>query len=168
MVAELVRRVPNLWLSRSWTTRPQRPHEDADAYVFVDRTAFDQHVAAGGFLEWAEVFSGHLYGTPTPDPPPGHDIVLEIDVQGAEQVKVQRDDAVVVLLIPPTREEQRRRLVERGDPPDQVAERLAKAAEEEERARRVADHVVVNDELGRATDEVAGILARHRPAFGDT
>jgi guanylate kinase len=162
-----MRRVPHLWLSRSWTTRPHRPTEPADSYVFVDRATFDRRIGEGGFLEWAEVFSGHLYGTPIPDPPPGHDVVLEIDVQGAEQVRAAHPDAVIVLLVPPTRDEQIRRLTERGDPADQVAERVAKAEREEERGRVVADHVVVNDDLSRAIDEVAGILASHRSAAGD-
>lgn len=157
-----MRRVPNLWLSRSWTTRPRREGEPADAYVFVDRDTFDRRVAEGGFLEWAEVFGGHLYGTPTPEPPSGHDVVLEIDVQGAEQVRAAVDDAVIVLLLPPTRGEQERRLRERGDTDDQLAERLIKADREEQQARAVADHVVVNDDLDRTVSEVADIVVHHR------
>lgn len=160
-------RVPGLWLSRSWTTRPRRQGEPADAYVFVDRDTFDRRVAEGGFLEWAEVFGGNLYGTPTPEPPPGHDVVLEIDVQGAEQVRRAVDDAVIVLLLPPSRHEQERRLRDRGDTDDQLDERIAKADREERRAEAVADHVVVNDDLDRAVEEVAGILARHRSSTGE-
>jgi guanylate kinase len=97
-VAErLVESVPRLWLSRSWTTRTRRDGESADAYVFVDRDAFDRRVGDGGFFEWAE-FLGQRYGTPQPEPPPDDDVLLEIDVQGARQVVSQRPGAVVILL----------------------------------------------------------------------
>ncbi|MGH9189082.1 MAG: guanylate kinase [Acidimicrobiales bacterium] len=161
IVAALVDRVPGLWLSRSWTTRPPRGGESADAYVFVDGAAFEQASAAGQFLEQAEVF-GHRYGTPFADVPPGSDLLLEIDVQGAAQVRRQRPDAVVVLVEPPSRVVQQQRLEARGDDEALIARRLAKAESEESAARRLADHVVVNDDLGRVTDEVAGIVEGYR------
>jgi guanylate kinase len=161
LVARLMEGDDRLWLSRSWTTRPRRPGEPADAYNFVDRAAFEARVAAGGFLEWAE-FLGHLYGTPTPDPPAGQDVVLEIDLQGAEQVHARYPEAVIVLIQPPSRAVQEERLRKRGDPDDQIAKRLALAEHEEERGRQIAHHVVVNDDLERAVNEVAGILAQHR------
>ena len=161
-IAEAVlRRVPGLWLSRSWTTRPPRAGESPDAYVFVDRDAFEEAAAAGRFLERAEVF-GHLYGTPVPDVPTGHDLLLEIDVQGAAQVTTMRPDAVVVLVEPPSRGVQEQRLRARGDDEDVISARLARADDELGAARRMARHTVVNDDLDRAADEVAGIVESHR------
>ena len=153
--------MPNLWLSRSWTTRPPRDGEPADAYVFVDPAAFDAHLAGGGFLEWAEVF-GHRYGTPWPDPPGGADVLLEIDVQGAAQVKARHPDALVVFVEAPSRRAQEERLRGRGDRDDVIARRLAAAPHEEAAGRALADHVVVNDDLGRAVEEVAAILESRR------
>lgn len=147
VVRKLVERDPALWLSRSWTTRPRRPGEPADAYVFVDEPTFRRRVAEGGFLEHAE-FLGHLYGTPVPDElPAGHDLVLEIDVQGAEQVRARSPEALLVLLVAPSPEEQAARLIGRGDSPEQVERRLAKAGEEIAVARRLGAIEVVNDRL---------------------
>lgn len=150
-----------LWLSRSWTTRSRRAVEPPDAYTFVDRAAFEERVASGGFLEWNEHFD-ELYGTPTPEPPHGCDVLLEIDVDGAANVKRVRPDAVVILVLPPSRQAQEERLRGRGDAPATIARRLARAEYEEEKGRALADHVVVNDDLGRAVDEVVGILEAHR------
>jgi guanylate kinase len=154
-----------LWLSKSWTTRPRRPSETSDAYTFVDRDAFQDRIDAGGFLEWAE-FLGHLYGTPLPDAPPDQDVVLEIDLQGARQVKERHPDAQVVLLVPPSPEVQRERLRHRGDDAAEVDRRIAKGAEEMRLGRELTPFVVVNDDVDRAVAEVAGILDihRHRPS----
>ena len=152
---------PRLWLSRSWTTRARRPGEPADAYVFVDRPAFEARVAAGGFFEWAE-FLGNLYGTPVTDPVRGRDVLLEIDLQGARQVRRLRPDATLVLLLPPSAEVQADRLRGRGDDEAHVARRLAEGEEEERGGREIADFVVVNDTVAQATAEVASILGDRR------
>jgi guanylate kinase len=153
-----------LWLSRSWTTRPPRPGEAPDAYVFVDRDAFLRHAEAGGFLEYAQGTAGddNLYGTPMPHPPPGRDVLLEIDVQGAEQVLARDPDALVILVVPPSRDAQEARLRARGDDDAHIRRRLAMSAHEEEVGRRLASAVVVNDDLERAVDEVAAIVERRR------
>ena len=112
IVDALVERDPNLWLSRSWTTRRQRPGERPDAYVFTTTEAFEHHIEAGGFLEWTE-FLGNYYGTPRPDhldDPTRPDIVLEIELDGAQQVKQQYPNAILIFVLPPSREEQERRL----------------------------------------------------------
>lgn len=161
VVDALVAADPALWLSRSWTTRARRPGEAEDAYCFVDRHSFVAQVEAGGFLEWAE-YLGNLYGTPMPAPPPGWDVVLEIELQGAEQVRQARPEAVVVLVVAPSPEVQAQRLRERGDEAGQVARRLEVAAGEEQVGRALADHVVVNDDLDRAVAELTLILDWHR------
>jgi guanylate kinase len=159
----VVARDPKLWLSRSWTTRPRRPGEAEDAYVFVDDATFRRRVAEDGFFEWAEFF-GHLYGTPTDAAPAGCDVLLEIDIQGAAQVVRKRPDAVVILLVPPSSEIQAARLLGRGDAPDQVRRRIEAGRDEVRQARRMASHEVVNDDLVRATTEVAGIVEAARSA----
>ena len=127
----------------------------------MGRQAFDTCIKAGGFLEWAEVF-GHRYGTPWPKPPVGYDVLLEIDVQGAAQVKDRYPDATVVFIEAPSRQAQEERLRGRGDREDLIARRLAAAPEEERAGRALADFVVVNDDLGRAIDLVAAILESRR------
>ena len=161
IVDALVRRDPTLWLSRSWTTREQRPGEADEAYVWVSRDEFEQRIERGGFLEWTD-FLGNYYGTPNPEPEPGHDTVLEIEVDGARQVKAICPEAVLIFVLPPTREEQARRLRERGDPEGKVDQRIRKAEEEEPIGRAMADHVVVNDDLAQTVDEMLEIIEHHR------
>jgi guanylate kinase len=162
IVARLLERDPKLCLSRSWTTRARRPGEAEDAYTFVERAAFERHVKDGGFLEWTE-YLGHLYGTPVITAPPGKDAVLVIEVDGASQVLAKRPDALVILVVPPSPEVQAARLRARGDSEDRIRQRVAHGVQEEEIGRRLAGHVVVNDDLSRAVEEVAGILDGHRP-----
>lgn len=164
IVDALVDRDPGLWLSRSWTTRQQRPGESDDAYVFTTPDRFESKIADGGFLEWTE-FLGNYYGTPVPDPDgnaDGRDIVLEIEVDGAQQVKRQFPDAILIFVLPPSRAEQERRLRERGDPGDKVLARLKKAELEEPIGRALADHLVVNDDLEQTIDEMMSIITAER------
>jgi guanylate kinase len=157
-----LKRVPELWLSRSWTTRKQRPGESDDAYTFVDKDTFFARRDAGGFLEWVELLPDYFMGTPLPEPPPGKDMILEIDIRGAQQVRDKYPDAVVVLVLPPSRQELERRMRKRGDPEALIRARLELGEAEEEQGRELADHVIVNDDLDRAVDELAGIVNEHR------
>lgn len=163
IVAELVQRDPRLWLSRSWTTRDRRPSETDEAYVFTTTEDFEARIAGGGFLEWTE-FLGNYYGTPTPDPGDDRDLVLEIEVDGAQQVKRVHPDAMLIFVLPPSRDEQERRLRKRGDQSDKVLARLKKAEEEEPVGKALADHVVVNDDLERTIDEMLSIINTTRDA----
>jgi guanylate kinase len=159
VVARLLELRPDLWLSRSWTTRRRRPGEPEDAYTFVDRDAFKARIADGGFIEWTEFEgTGHLYGTPNLDIPDGKTVVLEIELDGAQQVKRRHPDSVLVLIVAPSRQDLERRLRGRGDDEASVARRLDVGAAEEAVGRRIADHVVINDDVDRAAQQVADIL----------
>ena len=163
IVRALVERDPRLWLSRSWTTRDQRSGESDEAYLFSDRTSFERRISAGGFLEYTE-FLGNYYGTPSPEVSDGRDVVLEIEVDGAQQVKALEPQAILIFVKPPSREEQARRLRGRGDADQKVAERLHKAELEEPIGEALADYVVVNDDLERTIDEMLDIIHRCRAA----
>ena len=165
IVDALLRRDATLLLSRSWTTREQRPGEHDEAYVFTTRDAFEKHRINDGFLEWTE-FLGNYYGTPVPDLSDGRDIVLEIEVDGAQQVKVRHPESVLIFILPPSRDEQRRRLVGRGDPDHKVIERLRKAEEEEPVGLALADYSFVNDDLDRTVTEMLSLIGRLRSLAG--
>lgn len=182
VVDRLLELMPDLWLSRSWTTRPRRPGEPEEAYVFVDREAFENRIHEGGFLEWTEFpGTGAFYGTPSIDAlntdsgntdsgntdsgttdSGGRDVLLEIELDGAQQVKRRFPDAVLIFIVAPSRDAQEERLRHRGDDRDAVDRRIAVGAKELEVGERIADHVVVNDDVERAAREVAGILAGYR------
>ena len=163
IVERLIERDPRLWLSRSWTTRDRRPGEAADAYRFVTRPEFEQHVADGGFLEWVE-FLDYLQGSPLPDPPEGCDVLFEIDTVGAAAVLDRYPDALSIFVEAPSQEVQAERLRRRGDPPERVEQRLTKAVEEAARARELGSVVVVNDDLDQAVERVEALIAKARPA----
>lgn len=152
----------------SLTTRPPRPDEiDGVDYRFVDLGTFQQAVDRGEMVEWAE-YSGHLYGTPKAaiEGPlaGGADVLLDIEILGARQVKEAFPEALMIFVLPPNLEALGERLRGRGDTPeDAVQRRLAVAKWQIEQARQFFDHFVVNDDLGAAIDEVAGILTTPRP-----
>lgn len=163
LVDELLRLDQGLWLSRSWTTRAQREGEPDDAYVFVSREDFEMKIRNRGFLEWTE-FLGNYYGSPLPEPQDTHDILLEIELHGAQQVKQVHPEALLVFVMPPSREEQQRRLQGRGDPDSHVEQRLKKADAEEKLGGELADIVIVNDDLARAVAELRDFIGVARAA----
>ena len=172
VVRRVREKVPDLYLSVSVTTRPPRPIERPGIdYVFVDDAEFDRMIAAGELLEWAEVF-GSRYGTPAEpirrERDAGRDVVLEIDVQGAGQVRRAVPDAVLIFLEPPSLDELRRRLESRGTEDAERLERRLATAERELDARPWFDHVVVNDDLERASSQVAAIIQGSRSPAGST
>jgi guanylate kinase len=168
LIRGLLERVPGLELSVSATTRPPRPGEhDGVDYYFLTPAQFEAHVAAGDFVEHAE-YSGNRYGTLRSDlerrlrAAPG--VVLEIEVQGARQVRAAMPEAVAVFIAPPSQSALRARLVGRGtDSPEQVDARL-RTAERELEAQPEFAHVVVNDRLEDATDELLAVVARNLAA----
>ncbi|MDJ0663671.1 MAG: guanylate kinase [Acidimicrobiia bacterium] len=163
VVHALTERMP-FHFSVSWTTRKRRPGEqDGVDYVFVDRAQFLENIASGGFLEWAE-YSGHLYGTPRDAVlahlDVGHDVLLDIENDGAGQVKNSYPEALLVFILPPSLEELERRLRDRGDTSEaDIQKRLSVAAEQMDEATWKFDHTVINDQVGIVADEIVSILA---------
>ncbi|ACU54611.1 Guanylate kinase [Acidimicrobium ferrooxidans DSM 10331] len=149
--------LPSAHLARSWTTRPRRPGEGDEAYEFVSREDFESAIDQGMFVEWAS-FNGRLYGTPRSELERGDPTILEIDVQGARSVRMLELEAAIIGVVPPSFHELERRMRARGDDDAHVESRLAIAANEVEAMIGLADHIVVNDRLERAIDEVAGIV----------
>lgn len=159
----------DLAVSTSATTRRPRPEElDGRDYTFMSEEAFRRRAAAGGFVEWAEVF-GQCYGTPVEElaraAAAGRPLLLEIDVQGGMQIKRKYPEALAILLVAPDGATQRARLSKRGtETPEELERRFAKAQEEVRIARESGcyDAEVVNDDLERAVRELVGIIERRR------
>ena len=166
LVNALLEREPGIALSISHTTRPPRPHDhDGEHYHFVNRGVFERMVADGHFLEHAEVF-GNLYGTSRAVVEPllaqGRDVLLEIDWQGARQVRAAHAGCVSVFVLPPSRAELERRLRTRAsDSAEVIARRLANSCEEVAHVDDF-DYVVVNDDFATALDELRAIVTCQR------
>jgi guanylate kinase len=168
LIRGLLERMPELELSVSATTRPPRAGErDGVDYHFLTPDEFERHVRQGDFVEHA-TYSGNRYGTLRSQLErcldAGKPVVLEIEVQGARQVRQALPEAVAVFIAPPSRDALRARLIGRGtDSPEQVQERMD-TAEGELAARPEFAHVVVNDRLERATDALEAIIREAREA----
>ncbi|MGE5155557.1 MAG: guanylate kinase [Bdellovibrio bacteriovorus] len=166
LVKALLEQVPGLNLSVSCTTRPPRAGEqDGVHYHFLDRGRFESAVAAGAFMEHAEVF-GNLYGTREADLrdhlASGHDLILEIDWQGARQVRKRFAAAVSLFILPPSLEELERRLRGRGTDSDEViAQRLAQARDDLSHWAEY-DYLVVNDRFEAALADLGAIVTAER------
>jgi guanylate kinase len=162
VVAEALRLDPGIWLSVSATTRDPRPGEvDGVQYSFLDREEFMAQVAAGGMLEWAE-FAGNLYGTPRAPVEQrlaqGTPVLLEIELEGARQVRSTAPDALQVFLAPPDTAELERRLRGRGTEDDATIERRLAIAATELAAQGEFDVVVVNDDAKAAAARLVALV----------
>lgn len=161
--ADIRARYPQVWLSVSMTTRAPRPGEvDGLHYHFVSPERFDKMAARGELLEWAVVHGRNRYGTPRGPVEErlaaGEPALLEIDLQGARQVRESMPDARFVFLAPPSWDELVRRLVGRGTEDEEERERRLASARVELAAESEFDHVVVNDDVHRATDEIVRLM----------
>ena len=167
VVAEVRHRYPEVWVSVSATTRRPRPGEvDGVHYHFVSDAEFDRLIAEDGLLEWAE-YAGNRYGTPMAPVrerlATGAPALLEIELQGARQVRAREADAQLVFLAPPSWAELESRLAGRGSEPPAVQERRLAIAQAELDAAGEFDVVVVNDDVSRAADELVGLLTAPSP-----
>ena len=161
---EVAKRLDNVHLSVSVTTRPRSAAEvDGKDYWFVDRGEFQRRIDQGLLLEYAEVF-GHYYGTPRREVDEalarGEMILLEIDVQGARQVKRMYPEAVMIFILPPSGTALAGRMEKRGrgEDEDTRRRRLAEAGQETAQAMRFYDHMVINDNLEQAVQDVIQII----------
>ena len=162
----LLKKHPEIALSVSCTTRPPRAGEvHGTHYFFMDREDFEKRIAEGAFLEYANVFS-NFYGTPRgfveETLAQGKDVLLEIDVQGALQVKESAPDGVFIFLIPPSMEELEKRIRSRAtETEEKIRERLGKANAEMSLMDKY-DYVIVNDEVDRVVEKIEAILTAER------
>ena len=163
---QLVANIPGLWHSVSYTTRTPRPGEEhGREYYFTDDTTFQAMIDRHEFVEWARVY-GHLYGTPrrmvADKIEQGIDVLLEIDVQGALQVKKKFDDAVSIFILPPSMTVLRQRLLTRAsDSSEEIQRRLQKVKEEVWSYREYA-YIVRNDDLTRSLQDLESIFLGER------
>jgi len=174
---EVVRRMDDVYLSVSMTTRPKGPSEvDGKDYRYITKDEFQERIEKGMFLEWAEVF-GNLYGTPKDELKKalaaGKTAIVEIDVQGGKQVKAEYSDAVMIFILAPTQRELAERMARRAREDEKAAqERLEEAGSEIAAAWQYYQYMVINEDLNEAVNEVVQIikgarLQRHRQGSFD-
>jgi len=166
LVEQLVRVTPTLRQSRSYTSRSARPGEvDGVDYNFTSRERFEAMIAAGEFLEWADVF-GNLYGTSATDTTrlleAGQDVVLVIDVQGARQVRERGVETTAVFVLPPSFQVLEQRLRGRSKDAEAAIQRRLQVARDEVAAFAEYDFVVVNDDVDTAVDTLRSIVLAER------
>lgn len=166
LIRRLVAELPGIAVSVSYTTRPPRPGEvDGRDYHFVDRETFLKMVSEGAFLEWAEIY-GHLYGTARHTVEEalskGLDLILEIDWQGARQVRERFSECQTIFILPPSLEALRERLRRRGQDPEEVMERRLREARREIAHCLEYDFLVVNDHFERALSDLKSIVVANR------
>lgn len=166
LIDRVLQTVPGVSYSVSFTTRPPRAGEqNGREYFFVSETVFKEMIARGEFLEWADVY-GHLYGTShkqvEKDRDAGRDIILEIDVQGAESIRGLVHDAVTIFILPPSFELLRNRLIARAtDSAADLEKRLHGAPSEVEQYRHF-QYLILNDDINRASAQLAAVIYAER------
>lgn len=166
LIRRVLKIVPNLVYSVSFTTRPKRQMEEhGKDYFFVSKEEFFQLAKAGEFLEYAEVH-GHFYGTSRSQVESkinqGYDVILEIDIQGAASVKKSKPDAISIFIMPPSFETLRERLIMRGTETEESLQIRLRNAKEEIKAYDKFDYVVINDEVNKATENLSAIFIAER------
>jgi guanylate kinase len=166
LVGRLLEQMPGLMFSISYTTRSPRGNEvPGHNYHYISREEFQQRIAASEFLEYAEVF-GHYYGTHRGvvdrARAGGLDVVLDIDVQGARQLKRRIPDAVSIFILAPSRDVLEQRLRARSEDPEDVIQRRLREAAEEIRNYSAYDYIIVNREVERSVDTLAAIVKAER------
>ena len=166
LVSQLMRLVPSLRFSVSYTTRPPRGKEkDGQEYFFISREEFERRIAGNEFLEWAEVF-GNYYGTHISElkraENDGFDLVLDIDVQGARQLKERNPGGVSIFILPPSRQVLEQRLRARSQDSEEVIRRRLHEAADEIRNYKAYDYVLVNREVEKSVGNLVSIVQATR------
>lgn len=161
----VLEREPGLSFSVSATTRPRRPQEtDGKDYIFLDRAAFEARVARGEFVEWEEVY-GNLYGTLEAEVDrarrSGRSLLFDVDVKGALSIRRRFPDALLIFIAPPSPEVLEQRLRGRHTEEEAAIRRRLEWAAGEMQAAQQFDHVVVNEDLAAAVEQVHALVARH-------
>ena len=169
VLGEVFARQPDTYYSVSATTRSPRPGEvDGVQYHFLTKEEFEEKIAAGQMLEYAQ-YAGNYYGTPAQAVDEklsqGKNVVLEIEVQGAKQVKLRRPDAVMIFIMPPSMKELRRRLTQRGTEAQEVVERRLETARQEMPQAKDYDYIVFNDKLEDAVADLQAILKAEKMKY---
>lgn len=166
LVSKILQRDPRLRFSVSYTTRkPRGKEKPGESYIFINRAEFEERVDRGEFLEHAEVF-GNYYGTSREwleqAQLEGKDLVLDIDVQGARQLKKKIPEAVTIFVLPPSRDILEQRLRMRSEDREEVIERRLRDAAEEIRNYKQYDYLLVNHRLEESTDLLASVIKAER------
>ncbi len=166
LVRRVIKELPNVTVSVSHTTRGIRPAEkDGEDYYFVNREKFEAMIAADQFLEYADVF-GNYYGTSVESVGDslgaGQDVILEIDWQGAAQVRQKLDDVVSIFILPPSRATLIERLKSRGQDSDDVIEKRTNEAVAEMQQYHRADYLIINDDFDEALAELKAVILSYR------
>jgi guanylate kinase len=166
LIDRVLKTVPGLSYSVSFTTRaPRATEQNGREYFFIDKPAFEAMIERGEFLEWANVY-GHFYGTSATqvetERAAGRDLVLEIDVQGAESIRRKVPDLVSVFILPPSFDLLRERLLARGTDSPADLERRLRGAASEVGQYRYFQYVILNDDINRASQQLGAVIYAER------